>query len=393
MPKKTDPRVLSQMLASHSEALVSALGFNMGNATKSGDRMGLLNHVRGEKNQGSFWIDIKGGRAGHWIDYVDPDHLRGDALALVHYANSGQPKPTSAPEWKVACEWAERWLGLAGDAAYVMDVAGLEAVATRALEQRGKADADEAILLDGERKRLKARWLRAQPLNGQSGAWKYLAGRGIDVEGLLADDRLSSALRAESEGVYSWNPDSQTGVKFPTLLCGLWRADGAFAGVHITFLDPETHGKIGATIGVARKMRPKGIAGAFIPIAKGRSLLSTSAMLKAAPDDPALQGEVLAVCEGVEDALSLAMMYPDFRIWCAGSVWNIGQMPVPPHISDLIVMADNDIGQSARDALRRSLQSLRAKMVPEQRLKVWRAIGVKDLNEAIQARAAAKVLS
>jgi hypothetical protein len=379
------------MLANNITALVDALGFPAEGRTKQGDRLGLLNFVRGEKNAGSFWINVSGSQVGKWIDYVDRDSLRGDALALVYYTMTGQARPSSASQWRLACEWAERWLGIAGgqDAFKGVPSGELQAQQAVAASQRAKLEALEATKLNDERMRMHARWLKAETLHPQTRAWAYLQGRGIDLESFAARDDVPGAIRFEPEGVYAWDPDKKVAETWPAMICGLWRLQEggkqAFAGVHITFLDRDSNGK--APVKTARKMRPRGINGAFIPISKGRDGLSTGDWIKQAPPR-----SKLIITEGVEDALTQAMMYPDVRVWAAGSVWNMGALTIPGHVADVVLVGDNDTGKDAKRAFRTACLKINTQLQdPERaagagRLTVRRAVGWKDFNDALQAK-------
>lgn len=390
---RIEPAILSQMLANNIESLIEALGFPTEQRTKSGDRLGCLNFVRGEKNAGSFWINVSGSQKGKWIDFVDPDNLRGDALSLVYYSQTGQPKPSSASQWRIACEWAERWLGVAGSSAAFDLAQSGELARVREVADLARAGQQmlEAKAIGEERKRMKARWLKAELLHPQTRAWAYLLGRGIDMARLQDDDEVPGAIRFEPEGIYAWDPDAKKATTYPTMICGMWalRPDGAqeFAGVHMTFLDRDSDGK--ADVKAVRKMRPKGINGAFIPISKGADGLATGAWIKAAA-----VGAKLIITEGVEDALTQAMMYPDVRVWAAGSVWNMGAVTIPGHVSDVILVGDNDTGKDAKRAFHSACVKINTQLqAPDRiggkgRLIVRRAIGWKDFNDALQAKIA-----
>lgn len=405
---RIDPAILSNMLANNMTALIDALGFPAQPRTRSGNRLGLLNFVRGEKNAGSFWVEISGSKVGKWVDYVDPDTLRGDALALVYYTQSGQPRPANASQWRLACEWAERWLGIAGGSGAFDGVPAGEMVRQRAIaaSQRASLEALETSKLNEERKRMHARWLKADTLHAQTKAWAYLVGRGIDLDAFARRDDVPGAIRYEPEGIYAWDPEAKKATTYPAMICGLWRLQESgkqiFAGVHITFLDrdrdakvkieveyADRHGQVKTRLLPARKMRPKGINGAFIPISKGKDGLSTGDWIKAA--DPAAK---LIITEGVEDALTQAMMYPDVRVWAAGSVWNMGELAIPSHVLDVVLVGDNDTGKDAKRAFNTTCRKINTQLqapgriAGQGRLIVRRAAGYKDFNDALQAKIA-----
>ncbi|MEN9854951.1 MAG: hypothetical protein RLZZ157_77 [Pseudomonadota bacterium] len=392
---RIDPSTLSQMLANNVPALVDALGFPMEGRARSGDRLGLLNFVRGERNAGSFFVHVSGPKQGKWVDYVDPDNLRGDALALVHYTQTGQARPSSTTGWRVACEWAMRWLGIAGGENAYDGVAAHELVKQRevAASQRAVLEALEAEKLEKARKQMHARWIKADALHPQSRAWGYLAARGIDLAGMEARADLPGAIRTEPEGMFLWDGETKKATTWPTMICGLWRIlpDGkqAFAGVHITFLSRDGTPPTKAPVKPVRKLRPAGIAGAFIPIQKGADGLSTGEWIKKG----APMGKLI-VTEGVEDALTQAMMYPDVRVWAAGSVWNMGALNIPPHVHDVVLVGDNDEGREAKRAFENVCVKISAQLrqagrpMGDGRLTIRRAAGYKDFNDALMAKIA-----
>jgi hypothetical protein len=382
---RVDIATISAGLARAMPALVPALGFPPPKDQRRGNRgheWCVLNTVRGEKNAGSLWIVMDGPKAGQWIDFVSPEQLRGDALGLVAYAQTGDPKA-----WRPAAEWAQRWLGLAGDDADLKR-AGLsrEAAAARAL--RAEHEAQAAGRLEAERRRLKARWLRAEPLAPGQPAWTYLSrARGVPLDRLAAEGRLSGALRGEAEAFQRWRPDDP-GPKGPTLITQLVMIDpetGAtpFAGVHLTFLAADGGDK--AAIDAAKRMRPQGIAGAAAPIAKGpggRTIAQALAHWRETGEY-----EAWAICEGIEDALTLAAARPEFRVLAAGTLGNLGRVPVPACALDLVVLADNDASPEARRAFQLQAQALAARAhAIGGRLRVFRSAVGKDLNEQLLAK-------
>jgi hypothetical protein len=110
---------------------------------------------------------------------------------------------------------------------------------------------------------------------------------------------------------------------------------------------------------------------------------SSKPLIEAPPDD------VVAIAEGIEDALTVALACPDWRVLAAVSIGNMAAIVLPPQCSDIVLIADRD-GENpqtrrAREAaLDRWLNEGRAVRVAEP------PRGFKDWNAWLQAEAAAE---
>lgn len=393
-PELTPVPVIARMLADRMEALVAALGIEV--KRRDRDDLICLNTVRGEKNAGSFRITVSGPHAGSWRDFVDQDSLRGDALALISYVQTGRANPGSGKgAWRPAIEWAERWLGIGAafeDRDARRAIYGSSDAMQREIEAarlaRGERLAREEQQLGQELARLKARWLRAAPLAPQSTGWTYLTtARHIDLDRLLREDRLPGAIRTEAAAFYKWQGKDRPGPQVPTLISQLVHPERGFAGVHITFLAADGTGKTTLTeqdldpaadpVPVApRKMRPRGIAGAVIPVNRGASgLPMKEAMAKGVR-------ERIALTEGLEDALVASLAWPEMRIFAAGTLGQLGAFEPPPELcAELVVIGDNDVNPETRKILQRQLQLQAQRAAGRWPVKLWRARGAKDLGE------------
>jgi hypothetical protein len=68
-----------------------------------------------------------------------------------------------------------------------------------------------------------------------------------------------------------------------------------------------------------------------------------------------------AICEGPEDAWSVAQPAPELRVWAAGSLSNIGNMPRHPMVTAYLVVQQNDWDTPAAvSAFGRAIEALRA---------------------------------
>lgn len=391
--------VIARMLADRMEALVAALGIQV--VRRDRDDLVCLNTIRGEKNAGSFRITVSGPHAGSWRDFVDQDSLRGDALALISYVQTGRAQPGGRGAWRPAIEWAERWLGI-GSAYEDRDVRrarqgaadGMAAQIEAGRQAREARARTEEQQIAQELRRLKARWLKAAELAPGTDGWTYLTqARGIDLTRLQAEGRLPQAVRCEAAAFYRWQSKDRPGPQVPTLISQLVHPQRGFAGVHITFLAEGGRDKTtlteqdldpaapldaeGKPVRVApRKMRPRGIAGAVIPVNRGASGLPMAEAIRKGVR------ERIALTEGLEDALVASLAWPEMRIFAAGTLGQLGAFDPPPELcAELVVIGDNDASAANQATLRRHLQGQAGKAAGRWPVKLWRAVGAKDLGE------------
>ena len=269
------------------------------------------------KVDGSMVIDISGERAGGWIDFADIT-LKGDAIDLIAFAQFGCIPPDGRKE---AIGWAKNWLGLSD----VDRRAAIKAAPQPAPSERPK----DAPSKDEKARRAKGWWLSGKALSG-SPAEAYLVARNIDLKLLR---RAPGALRFHPRLKY---PGGRT---LPGMLAAMSGAKGDIRAVHRTFLAP----------GEARKAdvpKPKmmwgDVKGASIRLSKGRSSYS--------PEEAARRGvrdETQVICEGIEDGLTWAMIYPDHRVTAAGALSLIGGAPLFECCNRFVIVADNDEGDAA----------------------------------------------
>ena len=105
---------------------------------------------------------------------------------------------------------------------------------------------------------------------------------------------------------------------------------------------------------------------------------------KGKPLADAPQGSHVFVAEGIEDALSAAIALPDARVISAISLSNFGGVVLPPAVTSVTLIADQDEGEAARKALDRAIS---AHQRQGRTVRVWRnGEGGKDLNDALRAR-------
>ena len=254
--------------------------------------------LAGERGK-SLAVHLVGAKAGIWADFASGQ--KGDALDLVAQARCGGNKAD-------ALRWARHWLGLDSGA-------GPRPQRPVVLQARETAE-------DGERKMRSARalWHGAQPLLNSPGA-AYLEWRGV---GLARLGRVPGALR--------YRPDawcSERGAPAPAMVAAV-TCGGQHVATHRTFLAPGGAGKAG--IQSAKKVMGQ-LKGGVIPLHRG---------LSGKPLRECLDTDTVALCEGIEDGLTLALHMPEWRVLAAVTLGNLADVVLPEAAQDLVLVFDRD---------------------------------------------------
>jgi len=296
---------------------------------RTGSTYAARNPARADRNAGSFVVWMRGIAAGGWKDYATGE--QGDIIDLVCLAK--------ATNRAGALAWAEDRLGL--KAMPEADRRAMEAKAIR--DRRAASERDESALarkIDRQRKIFAG----AQDLKG-SLAETYLAGRGIELGAVkFLEDRFRFLPSAE------WWRGAEVdetgrriaGPRFPAMISEMVDGAGVPKAMHYTFLAPDGRGK--APVEKPKLMYPE-TRGLVIRVARGRGNRNpeTAAGLgKAAP---------VFVCEGIEDAMSVALACPELRCWAAGSLANLLSVPDHGCADSWILAQDNDWGKDQALAL------------------------------------------
>jgi hypothetical protein len=264
--------------------------------------------VAGEAGR-SLSVHLSGPRAGVWADFSSADD-RGDALDLVGAILFNKNKTQ-------ALAWSRAWLGIDAGAAAVPVPQRREPPSERATAE---AQAEEA----GRRKIALEIWLAAQPSLSGTPAAAYLRGRGIDLAELQRQPR---ALRFHPSLI-----NRQSSAAWPALVAAVSDGMGAHVATHRTWL-----ARVAGGWGKAPLRDPKmslgTVRGGFIPLWRGASGKS----LRQAPE-----GDAVAIAEGIETALSVAIACPELRVLSAVSLGNMGRLVLPPAVHTVILCADND---------------------------------------------------
>jgi hypothetical protein len=330
-----------------------------------------LNPGRADKSVGSFVVHMHGPRAGTWKDFATGDG--GDLLDLIRLARGGTIVD--------ALREARLFLGLSQ-----IDGAALRArerAAEDAKRRRQEAERAHNEKAEAARRYAHRLWLSGQARIEGTPVARYLAGRGIDLAGL---PRPVRALRYVPQLPYR-HVDPDTGEviegRWPAMVAMATDHTGTPRACHRTWLALQPDGRVTkAPVPVAKKVVGN-IRGAAVNLWRGGDAGPRGG------EPPALRdcapGSHVYISEGIEDALSAVMIDPGLRVLAAYSLSNLGAVQLPRNVSDVTLIADNDLGQQAKDQLRRAIE---AHQRAGRRVRVWQARDGKDLNEALQAAAA-----
>lgn len=335
------------------------------------------NPTRADKHGGSFWVLMTGQAAGAWRDEAGVRGVdEGDVVKLVQYCRQ-------LPDLKETRRECLKLLGISdagGQRLSASEIAARDAERTAA---RLKQEAAETETREKNAKGAFGLWMGADVLAPQSFPGSvvdlYLKSRAIDlVAGLIERQRhLPGALRLFAAHDYR-TADGEL-IALPCMAALMSGPDGKARAIHRTWLQPDGSGK--ATLpdpreNKPRKIWPAGWQGSVIRIAKGAGNHS--------PEEAARRGlsGPLIVTEGIEDALACMLAKPDYRVWAAGTLGNIGHVPVLPCVSKLIVCRDNDWDKpEAVAAFERAIAALKQHGKPVHVAKSPRG---KDMNDLLK---------
>jgi len=308
----------------------------------------------------SLAVHMTGVKAGVWCDFSTGE--TGDALDLVAQVLFRGDK-------REALRWARRWLGLeTGDPA---------ALATARREAQTRTEqADEQAAAEGEKKRRQAvaLWLRGVPIAGTP-VEAYLFGRGIELRDI---GRPPAALRYLAECYCR-----EAGMKLPAMVAAIGDTAGRHVATHRTWIEPVPDHRQPNAWRKASLREPKmtlgSYAGGFVRLSRGASGRAWREMRA---------GETVAFAEGIETALSVAALVPEWRVAAAVSLSNLARLRLPEQVRDVVVCADRDPAHSkAAEILPKALRHLLSQgarvraVLPDAPHKDW--------NDQLQAERAA----
>lgn len=295
---------IKQGLTDRAEDLAPELlpdGHRVQNTWREGSR-GSKSIVLSGPNKGVYCDFEQGGKAMNMLDAV-----------AVLLTNSNL---------KAAVDWSRGWLG------YGTMSAAEQELATRRAEQRAK-DSETAAQKKMEKNRRIARgiWHNAHPLPGTPAA-AYLAARGIDIDEL---PRPPGILRYASD-VYC----AETKGPMPAMLAGLWKfGERHMTAVHRTYLARNSDGWAKARLTDPRSTLGPW-PGGIIPLARGETRKPWSQIE---------EGELVALGEGIEEGLSIALVQPEWRVAAVGYVGNFANFN-PPVWCHVVLCLNNDADDS-----------------------------------------------
>ena len=305
------PRVplseIARELGKRADALVRWLGLA---GEMRGRTLFALNPTRGDSRPGSFQIELHGSNAGMWCDWATGDPRStgdaGDALDLIAYIR-GVALGEAAKQARV-------FLGMPDEA-----IPG----------QRRPISDLRPEQTDAARSRMaQAMWLQGQASLAGTPVAAYLAGRGCDLAQL---GRQPRALRFHPRLKCSELDDAFLPAMVAAVTVG-----AEHVGTHRTWLQQIGGKWTRARRPDGRKVAKKSygpISGGHIAIWRGAS----GKPLRAAPE-----GDVVAIAEGIETALSVAIACPELRVISGISLGGMGSLALPPAIGTVILCGDND---------------------------------------------------
>jgi len=343
-----DIRAIVGMLAARIEDLVVEL-LPAGRREREEWNVGGLD---GRPGRGVL-IRLKGAKAGIWCDFhnlID----KGDALDLVAAVRFGGDKVE-------ALRWSRAWLGLSD-----MDPASFRRVQAQARQRAEDNARQQEREAEASRQKALALFLAGQPLTPGDPVISYLAGRGIDMAAL---GRVPRALRFHPRCF-----NSEAGIALPAMLAAVQRR-GVHIATHRTWLMQDQGAWKKARVTTPKKVLGR-VKGGHIPLWRGAS---------GRPLAEAKTGETVAITEGIEDALTVALHSPEWRVLAAYSLNNMAELALPEACLDVVLVFDRDgenpQARQARARAERTLleqgRSVRPVQPPE---------GFKDFNDWHQAQ-------
>jgi hypothetical protein len=341
-----DAAELARMLASRMATLAPELlpgGRRVGAEWVAGDLTGRPGR--------SLSVRITGPKAGVWRDFATGEG--GDALDLVAAV-------LFAGDMRQAMAWARAWLGLGHNAPHTTPAE------RRAADERREAEA--AREAEARRRAAVALFLDAREGIVGTPAGDYLAGRGIDLTRL---GRQPRCLRFHPS---AWC--AEAGTRLPALVAAITDADGRHVATHRTWLARDASGAWAKAPLRDPKKTLGSYAGGCIRLWRGATGRSLS---------EAQPGEAVAIAEGIETALSVAVACRELRVLAAVSLANMGRLILPPQITHVTLCADDDgDNQAAAELLIRAAErfaregrAVRIARPPQ---------GFKDMNDALTGK-------
>jgi hypothetical protein len=284
----------------------------------------------------SAYVYLTGPQIGHWRDEGNcgPGEDRGDMLDLLRLKLGLADGASAVAEAKSRLGIIDTFEGKPRQ----LSQAERERYAAEAREREQRAQAELERRAAEKARRAKALYL----------APKSVAIADTPVEAYLRGRMIGPGRGREWPQALRFNPEvyyKPTGEKLPAMLAPIYRADGEHIGTHRTYLN-QVNGQWTKINSPDAKKVLGNKRGGFVPINKGSSGKSMRQM----PD-----GEPVYVTEGIEDALCIRMIKPEYRICAAIDLTNLGLVVFPPAARQLVLVCDRDEKAKAQDALERAI--------------------------------------
>lgn len=317
-------------LAGQVDSLVEHL---LPNAKKDGHEW-FVGSLAGEPGR-SMAIN-RGSRAGVWKDFASGE--TGDALDLVAQVLFRGDKTE-------AIKWAKSWLGL-DDA----DPARLKQYRIQA-EARARTRKEEERQTEEKMRDAAGRiWRGSEHRIAGTPVEAYLMGRAID---LRAIGKAPGVLAFSRE---CWN--KETNEKMPAMIAEV-RKGRDFVGIHRTFLHVGRDGSAHKARLEEPKLTLGRILGGVIPLWRGADPRRWSELFADTYKKEPQADEVLVLAEGIENALSVVVADPSFRVAATVSLSNMAACAVelPACVKTIIIAADNDTNPKTIAAFNRAIEA------------------------------------
>lgn len=336
-----------------------------------------LNPGRPDRSVGSFCVHLSGAKAGRWCDYAT-DPKGGDLIDLIGLSLNLDAKGAIAE--------ARAFLGLETETPELRRRREEAAARAKAAREAERAEAGEK--LKKRRATAKAVWLSGQAQLSGTPVDHYLRGRDIDLARLAHPPgaiRFHPACRYyfEEELVDQETGEIRTRQVFkvlPAMLCAITRGQ-EIIDCHRTYLERGPQGWRKADLPDAKKVFADYTGGAVRLSGTNGPRGGLVRLNDAAP------GSRVYITEGIENGLSLMTIRaltgrPPAFVIAAGMVWNLGRVDLPAAIGEVVLMADNDQGAQARQALDAAIA---AHAKAGRIVRVWSSeMPGEDLNDALQ---------
>lgn len=310
-------------LAGQVDALVSHL---LPNATKEGHEW-MVGSIAGERGR-SMAIN-RSSRAGVWMDFGASEG--GDALDLVAAVLFRGNKTE-------AIKWAKSWLGLDGADPHRLKTYRQDA------EVRARQRSDEDRQSEEKMRDMAGRiWRGAQHRIADTPVEAYLCARGIDLRALK-----------RQPGVLAFDPKcwcKETSGPLPAMIAEI-RKGKDFVGIHRTYLQTTRDGDAAKAMLRESKKTLGRYVGGCIPLWRGDDPRKWAELWNDGPD------ETVVLAEGIENALSVVVQAPQYRVAASVSLSNLAALELPATVKTVIIARDNDEeGSKAAHAYEKAVDS------------------------------------